>query len=239
MVERGHGSIRLGIETTQSVQRLADGSTRIYYYHRATGRRLEGQPRSPEFVRSYADAEKSLLERHQGTFAGLIRDYTLSIEFRDNLAPSTQSEYRRLLQSAETEFGSLPIAALADPRVRKEFLDWRERIARRSGPREADHRLSAISAMLTWAVDRGIIAANQLKGFKRLYRADRSEIIWLPEHISQFMEAASIELQQALILALHTGQREGDLLKLPWSAYDGRTIKLRQGKSRRGQIKGE
>jgi integrase len=127
----------------------------------------------------------------------------------------------------------MPIAALDDPRVRRDFLDWREKIARASGQREADNRLSAISAMLTWAVDRGNIAANHLKGFKRLYHVDRSEIIWLPEHISAFMKVAPIEMQRALILGLHTGQREGDILRLAWSAYDGNQITLRQGKSRR------
>ena len=53
------------------------------------------------------------------------------------------------------------------------------------------------------------------------------------------MKMAPVELQQALLLALHTGQREGDLLRLPWSAYDGKTIRLRQGKSRRGQRLGQ
>ena len=116
----------------------------------------------------------------------------------------------------------------------KDFLDWREKVARTSGEREADNRLSAISAMLTWSVDRGLVAANYLRGFKRLYHGDRSEIIWLPEHIAAFMRVASIEMQRALIFALHTGQREGDLLRLPWSSYDGLRIALRQGKARRG-----
>jgi integrase len=40
---------------------------------------------------------------------------------------------------------------------------------------------------------------------------------------------------RALILALHTGQREGDILRMPWSAYDGKGINIRQGKSRRGR----
>ena len=34
-----------------------------------------------------------------------------------------------------------------------------------------------------------------------------------------------------MLLAINTGQRQGDLLRLPWSAYDGKTIKLRQGKA--------
>jgi integrase len=213
---------------------LKSGHRREYHYHRATLRRLNGKPGSPEFIANYADAEKLIRDRLAGTFNGLVRIYTLSVEFEEKLSASTQSEYRRLLTAAESEFGNMPRAALDDPRVRKDFLDWRERVARTSGEREADNRLSAISAMLTWAVDRGHANTNYLRGFRRLYHADRSEIIWLPEHIASFMKVAPIEMQRALILALHTGQREGDLLRLPWSGYDGTRISLRQGKARRG-----
>jgi integrase len=38
-------------------------------------------------------------------------------------------------------------------------------------------------------------------------------------------------LQLAMLLAINTGQRQGDCLKLPWSSYDGKLIKLRQGKT--------
>jgi integrase len=183
----------------------------------------------------YAAAEQNVSEYHRGTFNGLIREYTLSVELENSIAPGTIREYRRMLSKAEVVFGDMPLMVLEDPQVKKEFLDWRETVARESGPREADNRLSAISAMLTWAVERGRLTINHVKGFKRLYHSDRSEIIWLPEHIHAFMKVAPIELQQALILALHTGQRQGDLLHLPWSAYDGLRIRLRQGKSRRGQ----
>ena len=226
-----------GINTVH--KRLADGTVRTHFYYRATGQRLIGEPGSAEFIASYAEAEKRMRDqRISGIFNALIREYTLSIEFQRKLAPSTQSEYRRMLTTAETEFGDLPIAALDDPKVRKEFLDWREKIARKSGEREADNRLSAISAMLTWAVDRGQIVSNHLRGFKRLYHADRSDIIWLPEHIAVFMKVAPLELQHALILAVHTGQREGDLLRLPWTSYDGEWIKLRQGKAKHGGVPG-
>jgi integrase len=213
---------------------LKDGSRRTYWYHRATGKRLSGGPGRPEFIADYAAAEKLICDRHAGTINSLIRSYTSSVEFEEKLASSTQAEYKRMLTKAESEFGNMPIAALDDSRVRRDFLDWRERIARASGRREADNRLSAISAMLTWAADRGNITTNHLKGFNRLYHADRSEIIWLPEHIAAFMKVASIEMQRALILGLHTGQREGDILRMPWSAYDGAGISIRQGKSRRG-----
>ncbi len=212
---------------------LKDGTRRTYWYHRATAKRLHGEPGSAEFIADYAAAEKLIRDRHAGTFNSLVRSYTTSVEFEQKLAPSTQAEYKRMLTKAEAEFGTMPLAALDDPRVRKDLLDWREKIARQSGQREADNRLSAISAMLTWAVDRGKLTVNHLRGFKRLYHVDRSEIIWLPEHIAAFMKVAPIEMQRVLILALHTGQREGDLLRLPWSAYKGSHIELRQGKARR------
>jgi integrase len=227
--------VRARIKGVFCTYKMVHGQRRQYWYHRATGARLHGEPGSPEFIKDLAAAEVLGASRLAGVFNGLVRGFTLSVEFTEKLAPSTQAEYRRMLTAAEVEFGDMPIAALDDPRVRKDFLDWRENVARRSGEREADNRLSAVSAMLTWAVDRGHVTANYLRGFKRLYHVDRSEIIWLPEHITAFMKVAPIEMQRALLLGLHTGQREGDLLRLSWSSYDGANITLRQGKSRRGK----
>jgi site-specific recombinase XerC len=218
---------KAGLPLTK-IGRTAFGSSTIITAPPADGSTANQDHRS--LLKTMLPAEKLILNRLAGTFNGLVRDYTLSVEFEETLAPSTRSEYRRMLTKAEAEFWNMPLAALDDQRVRKDFLDWREKVSRTPGGREADNRLSAISAMLTWAVDRGGISTNPLRGFKRLYHADRSEIIWLPEHIAQFMKVAPIEIQRALILGLHLGQREGDLLRLPWSAYDGVRISLRQGK---------
>lgn len=217
-----------GINTVR--KRLADGTLRIYHYHRATGLPLSGKPGSPEFLRDYGAAEQSLLDRHAGSFNGLVRDYTLSPEFA-KLRESTQREYRRMLTKAEVKFGTMPLAALEDPRVRQDFMAWRGAVAKESGDREADNRLSVISAMLTWARENGHVFSNHIAGFRRLHSADRSQLIWLPDHIEAFMLTAPIELQRALILALHTGQRQGDLLGLTWGNYDGATISLRQRKT--------
>ena len=211
---------------------LKDGSRKTYWYHRATGQRLNGKPGSPEFIADLAKAESFLKTRLNGeNFIGLVRAYTLSIEFEQKLAASTQSEYRRMLTKAEPKFGAMPIPVLEDPRIIRDFLEWRETVARASGDREADNRLSAISAMLTWAREHGRLTVNHLKGFRRLYHSDRSEKIWLPEHA--FMGVAPLEMQRALIIALHTGQRQGDILKLAWTNYDGEYLSLRQGKSAR------
>jgi integrase len=226
-----------GVNTVRKT--LADGTVRKYYYHRATGRQLPGKPGEPEFVAAYAEANTAFVQHHRGTLSSLIHRWTLSQRWSAPAPPlghgyseSTKREWRRMLKAVEIKFGTLPVAALEDPQVLQEFLKWRMKVASESGTREADNRLSVISALLTWAKDEaGEINANHLAGFKRMHSSDRSEKIWQPEHMKAFMKAAPVELQRALILAVHTGQRQGDLLRLGWSNYDGEKITLRQSKS--------
>jgi hypothetical protein len=136
--------VRANLKGVNQVRKhLSDGRVVLYYYHRATGRRLMGTPGSAEFVTSYAEAAKTVSDRLAGTLAQLIRLYLLSPEFGQK-AESTGREYRRMLTKVEAEFGDMPIAALEDPRVRKDFLEWRASVARSSGEREADNRLSVI-----------------------------------------------------------------------------------------------
>jgi integrase len=221
-----------GINTVR--KRLSSGRVARYYYHRETGARLEGEPGSPEFVASYSRAEQLVRDRHTtGVFASLVRDYMRSPEFQTQLADSTRREYGRKLAFAEAEFADLPIAALNNPRVKAPLMAWRAEVAAASGPREADYRLSVVSAMLSWAADNGRIETNHLKGFKRLYHSNRAEVIWLPHDIEAFIAAAPLEMQQAMILALHTGLRQGDIRKLCWSNYDGARLTLRIGKNQR------
>ncbi len=72
---------------------------------------------------------------------------------------------------------------------------------------------------------------NHAKSAGRLYDSNRADIIWLPEHVDAFCNVAAPELRVALLLAVYTGQRQGDLLRLTWNQYDGEWITLRQGKS--------
>ena len=69
-----------------------------------------------------------------------------------------------------------------------------------------------MARVLSWAAKDGPLKLNVLDGFERAYFTDRSEIIWLPEHVEAFLKAASPEMQFAMVLALHTGQRQADIL---------------------------
>jgi integrase len=220
-----------GVNTVRKV--LADGSTRTYYYHRHTGTRLNGEPGSPNFIASYAQAEAKPTERDAGLCAGLIRAVLTSPEFQNNLQPTTQKEYARILTAIEAKFGFTPIAALEDSRFGGDVLNWRDEIAV-TKPREADNRMIIFGRLLSWAKKRHRISINVLEGYERLYRTDRSNKIWLPEHIAAMQQAASPEFWPLFLGALYTGLRQGDLRKLPWSAYDGVALSWRVTKRRKG-----
>ena len=79
--------------------------------------------------------------------------------------------------------------------------------------------------------NRGLIATNPCAKGGKLYHGTRIDKIWDDEDVARFLQIAPPYLRLAMLLAINTGQRQGDLLRLPWSAYDGKTIKLRQRKT--------
>jgi integrase len=210
--------------------KLANGGTVVYRYAWRHGPRLIGEPGSPEFLASYTAAHQSHREPDGGSFHSVIAGYKASEDFR-GLQRRTKSDYLKLIAKIEKAFGTLPLAALEDPRVTKDFLEWRDSMA--NSPRQADYAWTLLKRLLSWARARGMTLYRPPERIERLYSVDRSEKIWEEQHIAAFMAVASEPLQRALVLALETGQRQGDLLTLPWSSYDGQWIRLRQGKTGR------
>src|SRR5262249_52654697 len=229
----GNIAVRVRISGVNTVRRYRkDGSFALYRYHRATGRQLQGEPGSPEFIESYATAERTLRERAKGTISGLIRRFEASPQFADMRADTTQKEYRRKFRVIESKWGSAPVSAFNDKQFRTDVLDWRDEIAKRAR-READNLVSALARLGSWALDRGELDRNVLDKVTRVYHSDRADKLWLPNHVDAFIKVAPPEMVAALMLAMHTGQRQGDLRRLPWSAYDGSRITLKQSKGRR------
>ena len=60
----------------------------------------------------------------------------------------------------------------------------------------------------------------------RLYRSTGSETIWSDADEDAFATLAPAHIHFALLLALWTGRRQGDLLRLPRGNYDGSHIRL-------------
>jgi integrase len=213
-------------------KKLADGSVKEFYYAWKSGPPLRGKPGSPEFVSSYNEAVAQKVAPPHGTLLSLLQKYQASSDFTD-LAQSTRRSYIALIKRIEKKFCDFPLSALADRRTRGIFKDWRDEIAVASGRRQADFAWTVLALVLSWGLDRRLIVANPCERGGRLYRAARSEKIWTPEDEASFLRRAPAHLHLPLELALWTGQRQGDLLRLPWSSYDGSHIRLRQSKTGR------
>jgi integrase len=109
-------------------------------------------------------------------------------------------------------------------------MAWRDKLAAKSR-RQADYTWSVFARVLSWALDRGLVLANPCARGGRLYRGSRVDKIWTADDEAAFLKSAPTRFHLPLLLALWTGQRQGDLLRLPWSAYDGTHIRLRQSKN--------
>jgi integrase len=148
------------------------------------------------------------------------------------LAPRTKLDYMAAKDKIDAKWGTYPLDVIEDPKISPRFLDWRDEMGQRS-PRQADAVFGVLRLILEWGRDRGLIGLNHATRPKKLYRSNRSDKLWLPEHLEAFRAVASPQMRLALELALWTGQRQSDLLRLGWSSYDGRRLTLRQGKRHR------
>lgn len=185
----------------------------------------------PELVVAYAAAHAERKKPPTGTLFSLIAAYKISSEFTAK-AKRTKIDYMRYLKMIEDEFGSMPLHLVVKPEARGEFKSWRDTLATERGNRQADYAWGMLARVLSVAKDRGTIANNVCERGGRLYSVDRAEIIWEPGHITAFCEVASDELKLALLLALWTAQRQGDLIRLTWMQYDGTHIRFQQGKTK-------
>lgn len=222
--------MRVRLRGVNSVRRrLADGTILTYWYAWKGGPRLPGKPGSPEFVAAYQAAISRKVDTPAGELLSVLNAFQASADWRD-LAERTRRDYVRQIRIVETAFGDFPVAAMADRRTRSIFLEWRDKRARASR-RQADYGWQVLARILSWAHGRGLVVANPCEKGGRLYRATRAEMVWTDDDEANFLVKAPVHLHLPLVLALWTGQRQGDLLALTWMQYDGAAIRLQQSKT--------
>lgn len=214
-------------------RRLANGGVSLHFYAWRGGPKIEAEPGTPEFVAEFQAHNTTRDKPIPGKtdLQSLIDAYRSTSNFTD-LSTSSKTEYARYIRKIEAEFGDMPIKALNDPAVRGEFLDWRDRTAS-SGTRAADYGFAVRSKIMAWAYDRRRIVANPCERPGRLHSAGRAACIWDQASIDMLFTQASGAVSLPCHIAIWTGQRQGDILALTWSAYDGEFLRLKQSKTGR------
>lgn len=166
----------------------------------------------------------NLSDARPGTFAGLWRAYLLSHDFK-RLARGTQAGYRRLIEPLVDDFGDLPVATLQTKHVR----GWRDEMA--ETPRKANGMVTVLRILLAWGIEREWRKDNPAKGIKPLRYKRVPHRPWTDTEVEAMTGPEAGAGALPVLIALYTAQRLGDVLSLPWSAYDGDTITLRQSKT--------
>jgi integrase len=212
-----------------STFRSADGRKVTCYYAWRGGPRLRGEPGTPEFIADFNEAVARKVALPAGILLAVLVKFQQSDDFR-GLADRTREDYGQHLKVIEREFGDMPVEALTDRRIRGVFLEWRDKLAVASR-RQADYAWVILARVLSWGLNRGMVPVNPCEKGGRLYRGSRADKIWTEAEEALFRAKAPYHLHLPLTLALWTGQRQGDLLRLLWSAYDGKYIRLRQSKT--------
>jgi hypothetical protein len=79
--------------------KLADGTTKTYWYAWKGGLRLQGEPGTPEFIASYNEAAAQKVRAPEGGLLSLLQAYQASDDFRQ-LAPRTRDDYAGIIEKA-------------------------------------------------------------------------------------------------------------------------------------------
>ena len=214
--------------------RLADGSTKTYYYAWRGGPQMKSPPHTEAFAREHArykeaaktetksvETLESLIDRFTGPERNRNPDFT-------NLADTTQKDHLYAFKLIRKEWPELPVRLTQAKGFKGDIKKWHRSFA--ANPRKADKLLFSLSKVFSYAVADEVIDKNPCTGIDRLYRGSRRESVWSREQIAIFRAGAHPHLLLAFEVALHTGQRQGDILSLPWTSYDGVYLKFSQSK---------
>lgn len=212
-------------------RRLATGKVASYHYAWRGGPRINAEPDTHEYLVEYTRLTRDRKEtKRDGLLPELVFHYRRSPLFT-GLSDDTKRSYDAAIDDIEAEFCDMPIDAISARGARSTFLEWRDQFS--ETPRKADMLITVLARILSFAADREMIDRNPLERVGKLSHGTRRDAIWTDEMIAAFNKEASPALQLVMELARWTGQRQGDLIRLPWSAYDGAHIKLRQSKTGR------
>lgn len=202
-----------------------------YYYHRPTKTRLKAPLGSPEFVQEVERLNAKCAAKPEpvaGTLGSLITLYRGSPEYRE-LANLTKRDYNRIFDWLVPISGR-PLVDITSPFV----IKLRDKADQQKKFRFANYVVAVLSLLFNWGKPRGYIDGNpagEVGKIKRPRGMVKRNRAWKPEELATVMAEMPAELRVAIALGAYAAIREGDVVRLPWSAYDGSALEYRQGKT--------
>lgn len=204
-------------------RRLATGEVKTYWYHRATGTRLQYDPRTADGLLEIRalDGQAAQLEAAQAaskrSLADLWRDYTASPEWR-GLKPRTRSDY----QAVRDWLGEAAAKAIVRSVSTEHVVRLRDKAFKARGRRFANYVVQVLRMLFNWGKLRGWLKENPAQGVPAIRKPTGQRMTnraWSIAEVSAFARAAPPQLLVPFALGLFAGMRQGDALSVTWAAY--------------------
>jgi integrase len=221
------------------VSKPRKGGTRYYVYAWRGGPCLLQQDGTkPVVTRELLDAQYKAKEacfgKRENDIDAAIASYEMSPKF-EKLRDATKRDYRLWLNRISQRFGTTPMDAFADWRMREDVVEWRDQWSHQ--PRSADKATVMLVTLLNWAAENGKLERHFCHGIELMHSADKSEQIWETRHWEavQGLKDFPAHVMPALRLASLTGLRLGDLVRLDWKQVFDKQITVEKTRKRGGR----
>ena len=147
------------------------------------------------------------------------------------LAPRSQRDYIYAIKPVLAWIGHHRVEKV----TRRAVMTWLGAQIKERGAANTRNTAAALRRLMTFGRDQGWIKDNPATETKLAAPPKRSRI-WSVEERDKFcltaIDLGLPSMSLAVMLGWCIGQRPADLRKLAWSSYDGRTIALRQAKTK-------
>ncbi|MGI8784387.1 MAG: tyrosine-type recombinase/integrase [Acidobacteriota bacterium] len=167
-----------------------------------------------------------------------------SKDFREYLASRKEGKalkaYQTRLKHLEPAFGRLRLSEISPFHVEKYICKRRsERSYRKSpvAPATINRELAVLKRMFQLAIQWGRAEKNPVIGVKFLKEECKSDRVLSQEEEQKLFSACAPHVGLAVLLALHTGMRLGEILNLRWQDIDLRRQVLTVVKSKSGKMR--
>ncbi|MGI9493727.1 MAG: tyrosine-type recombinase/integrase [Geminicoccaceae bacterium] len=196
---------------------LFEGYGHIYAYYRRDGLRfrIEGEPGTAEWLANYEHIHQKFERgrKEKGPTPGSVNAGIIAYQQSDRfdvLASSTKERYRYALVRLGDILGDFPLSSI----TRRAVVRLQNKIAE-TQPRNAIEVVKVLNLVFQCAMDLGEVDENPAEKIKKpaRYKAKQHEA-WTDKQIETFLADANPVWRRAVIVALYTGLRRGDLLRL-------------------------
>ena len=153
-----------------------------------------------------------------GNFSMVIRLF-LDSPYFNGLGESAKDHWKRELVLAEVTLGHFDVSAIR-PSIIQAHLDGLAEF-----PGKQSTAKTALKALESWAIVRDHLPHTITLGTKIIGSDDGHEP-WTDQEVDDAIEHARPDLAKAVLLAVSTGQRGSDIVKMRWSDIEERGGRL-------------